>query len=119
MSARVWISDIHNGKRVMDMSTQGALNRRIKVRFPEEARNVSHFQNAKIGCGALPNFHPVGFRGSFPPIRLSGHEADISPRCSDKVQNACSCMSIAMSSFKAIIGTYLPLSYVHIHIDIK
>jgi len=32
----------------------------------------------------------------FPRIRLLGHEADILPRCSGKVQNVCSCMSIAL-----------------------
>lgn len=55
----------------------------------------------------------------FPGIRLPGHEANISPRCSGKVQNACSCMSISLSFFMATKGTNLSLRYMCITIDIK
>jgi hypothetical protein len=56
----------HNGEQEIDMSTQGGLNRRIRIRFPLEARNFSHFQSVQTDSGSLPTFYHVGTLNSFP-----------------------------------------------------
>jgi hypothetical protein len=64
----------------------GLDDRCSRVRFPVGAGKFSLHHHVQNGSGAQPASYPISTRGSFPGVKLPGHEADHSPPSSAEVK---------------------------------